>query len=215
MGDSPRVRIPLLEGPVRLGLSAVSFGDRRLNSQERKLLVAIFGDSVDLDPVRIAYTKLIGSDTIAYTMGNKILIPETKSLSAAKLVHEMTHVWQYQTRGTRYISDSALHQAFQGVDATYTVQLVSGQAFDKYTAEQQAVIVENYYIDALIDSNRSYRNDPDVLRMIGEVRKARPLAEVRITQETWFGPNDPSPREIPGSGTPKLSPTVPLIRIEF
>jgi len=134
MGDSPRVRVPLLEGPIRAGLSAASFGDCKLISQERDLLVKIFGDSIDLDPVRIGFTKLITGDTIAYTMGNKILIPESTKLDGPDLVHEMTHVWQYQTRGTRYISDSALHQVFQGRRKTYKLELVPGQAFDQYTA---------------------------------------------------------------------------------
>ncbi len=210
MGDNPRVRIPLLEGPIRAGLSAASFGDRELNSQERDLLVKIFGDSIDLDPVRIGYTKLIGGGTLAYTMGNKILIHQSTKLSAAKLVHEMTHVWQYQTRGTRYLSDSALHQAVQGLDA-YNVDIVPGQAFDKYAAEQQAVIVEQYYTDF----PDGWRDDPNVVKMMDEVRKARPLAASKRDQETWFGPNDPAPLDIPGSGALKPAQTVPLIRIEF
>ena len=92
----------------------------------------------------------------------------------------MTHVWQYQTQGSRYISDSALHQALQGLDA-YNVDLVPAQSFDKYAAEQQAVIVERYYLDFT-----GWRSNSDVVRMIAEVRKARPLAANKSEQETWF-----------------------------
>lgn len=142
MGDGVRVRIPLLEGLGRDLLSAASFGDRPLNAQERALLLKIFGDSVNLDPVLIGYTRVIGSGTGAYTMGNKILIPVGTSIDSAVLVHEMTHVWQFQTRGTRYISDSALHQLTQGSRAYDVSNLVPGHSIYEYGAEQQARIVE-------------------------------------------------------------------------
>jgi len=49
--------------------------------------------------------------------------------------------------------------------------------------------------------------------MIGEVQKARPLAAADIQSETWYGPHT---RYIPTDpNTPKLSPTVPLFRVEF
>jgi len=111
-----------------------SFGTRPLNSQERDLLIRIFGDSINLDPVRVAYIRLISAGTAAYTMGNTILIPVGTSTDTSTLVHEMTHVWPYQTMGTRYISDSALHQAVQGSHA-YDVDLVAGQSFYSYAAE--------------------------------------------------------------------------------
>ena len=60
-----------------------------------------------------------------------------------------------------------------------------------------------------------WRDDANVVRMIGEVRKARPLAASKREQETWWGPNDPAPLDIPGSGAPKPAQTVPLILIEF
>ncbi len=210
MGDSARLRIPLLEGPVRSLLGGASFGARPLVSQERKLLLDIFGDSINLDSVEIAHTRLISKSTAAYTMGNKILIPSGTTIDASTLVHEMTHVWQFQTMGTRYISDSALHQMSQGSGA-YDVVLVGGQSLYAYAAEQQAVIVQRYY-----DNPSGWRLNPDVVRMISEVRRARPLSSTEIDQETWFGPNrpgwlDPSP----GSSAPQTMQTVPLIRIEF
>lgn len=209
MPDGLRLRIPLLEGVAPWLLRIPSFGTRPLNSQERDLLIRIFGDSINLDPVRIAYTRLISASTAAYTMGNTILIPVGSSTDTSTLVHEMTHVWQYQTMGTRYISDSALHQAIQGIHA-YDVDLVAGQSFYSYSAEQQAVIVERYY-----DDFRGWRTDADVVRMLAEVRSARPLTPTEIERETWYGPNRPFADPAPGLGGQQPSQTVPLFRIEF
>jgi hypothetical protein len=55
------------------------------------------------------------------------------------------HVWQYQNRGTGYISNSIWHQATE--PAAYEVTIVPNQSIYRYTAEHQAVIVEAYYVD--------------------------------------------------------------------
>ncbi|MDQ1474285.1 MAG: hypothetical protein QOJ99_5765 [Bryobacterales bacterium] len=209
MGDSPRLRIPLLEGVVPSLLRIPSFGARPFRSHERNLLIRIFGDSINLDPVRVAYTRLLFAGTTAYTMGNTILIPVGTSTDTSTLVHEMTHVWQYQTMGTRYISDSALHQIVQGSNA-YDVDLVLGQSFYSYAAEQQAMIVQRYY-----DDFPGWRTNADVVRMLGEVRRARPLPPSEIERETWYGPHRPFTDPSPGSGGQQPSQTVPLFRIEF
>jgi hypothetical protein len=210
MGDGVRVRIPLLEGLGSAILSGASFGDRPLTPNERELLLSIFGDSVNLDPILIGFTRLISSGTGAYTMGNKILIPAATMIDAPTLVHEMTHVWQYQTRGTRYISDSALHQLTQGKSA-YAVTIVPGRSIYDYAAEQQAVIVEYYYRD----SPAGFRANPDVQSMINEVQKARPLSNSDIVNETWFGSGRGPLDTSYGGGAPQLSPTVPLLRITW
>ena len=207
MGESARVRIPLLEALAIQAQGAFSDSGRSLNSQERKLLLTIFEDSVNLDPVNIVLTDL-GTKGRPYTLGNTIRVPRGTTFDAETLVHEMTHVWQYQTRGTGYISDSALHQLTQGDDA-YVVSLVPGQSFYSYTAEQEAMIVQRYYAD------KGWRQNEDVVRMIGEIRKARPLASADIQQETWFGPNRGLPDSASAASSPKQSQTVPLIRIEF
>lgn len=209
MGESARVRVPLLEALAVQAQAAFSDSGRSLNSQEKKLLLTIFQDSVNLDTINIVLTDL-GTKGRPYTLGNTIRVPRGTTFDAETLVHEMTHVWQYQTRGTSYISDSALHQLAQGA-AAYVVELVPGQSFYGYTAEQEAMIVQRYYED----TPPGWRENEDVVRMIGEIRKARPLASTEIQQETWFGPNRGLPESAPGSGIPKQPQTVPLIRIEF
>jgi hypothetical protein len=209
MAGKVRLRIPLLEEAAIQGQKTFADAGRPLNPVERKLLLDIFGQSVNLDPVQIVLTGL-GVQGRPYTFGNTIRIPTGTHFDAPTLVHEMTHVWQYQTRGTGYISDSVFHQLISGQGA-YDVKLVAGQSFYEYAAEQQAIIVERYY-----DDPSGWRQNPNVIRMIEEVRRARRLSMDEIRQETWFGPNkSPLDNITPGNDANRQSPTVPLIRIEF
>lgn len=207
---APRIRIPILEATVVAGQGAFTGAARSLTPEERRLLLDIFGQSINLDPVRLALTDL-GVRGRPYTFGNTIRIPRGTSFTANVLVHEMTHVWQYQTKGTAYISDSALHQLVSGTGA-YDVSIVPGQSIDDYTAEQQATIVEKFYED----DPPGWSTNPDVVRMLGQVRRSRPLSDDQIRQETWYGPTRPDLFPTPSSGQAAHSGgTVPLIRIEF
>jgi hypothetical protein len=208
MSGGIRIRIPMLEEFAIQARDLLSHSARSLNPEEKRLLLTIFGSSINLEMVQIVATE-VGSKGRPYTLGTTIRIPDGTYFDAPTLVHEMTHVWQYQTQGTRYISDSVLHQLT--TDA-YAVKLVPGQSFRDYTAEQQAMIVQHYYEKYPVGWNV----DPDVVRMIGEVRCARPLSASQIQQETWFGPNRNMLENTVPPGVQKPPPqTVPLIRIEF
>ncbi len=219
MRDKLAVRIPLLEAAAVAAGPLLTSNSRALVPHERTILTAIFQQSVNLDPIRLVASSL-GSR--ATTWGNYIRAPHKLVLSDSDLVHEATHIWQYQTKGTAYISDSALHQAVRdtslflnGVTGfvplakdPYDVTVVPGQSFSDYGAEEQAKIVENYFKDGKLN----VEIDVDVLRMIEEVRKARPLSAHEITQDTWWGPAPPNESSNQRGGTAR---TVPLIRLEF
>lgn len=98
-------------------------------------------------------------------------------------MHEATHVWQYQTQGTAYISDSVAAQTFDK-DA-YEVSIVPGRRFLDYTAEQQAELVRSYYMDW--PAGRA--SNSDMLRMIDEIRKERP-GHLPKGSAAWKGPQD-------------------------
>jgi hypothetical protein len=194
-------------------------------SQEM-LLRTVFQGSLNYDSMRIADTT-VGSGGRAYTLGNTIRIPPGGFLNNRTLVHESTHVWQYQTKGTGYISDSAWHKMMD--KSAYEVKIVAGQAFNSYTAENQAVIIEAYYVDSLTcpktpATESSYDPSktatvpsgwsllPDVLRMLTEVRSARALPDDARARDTWGPLPDPG---VPGNDDLKLSPTVPLFRYQW
>jgi len=211
MSDSRvTVRVPILESLAVTGQQTFATAIRSLVPEEKKLALQIFGHSVNLEPVRIASSTLSANAYV--TLGNTINVPQGQILDAKYFVHEMTHVWQYQTRGTKYISDSALrqinHSWFQGPDP-YKVDIVPGRSFYDYQAEQEAVIIQYYYTN-----KNGWKTNPDVLRMLGEVRSARPLSAQQIDQERWWGAAGPPKDDFgtPGRGSPT---TVPLFRIEF
>jgi len=141
----PRLRVPVLESLLEAAQGAFAGNPRKLVPEERRLLLSIFGLSINLDAVNLAPTNL-GVQGRPYTLGNTIRIPAHTPFRTNVLVHEMTHVWQYQTKGTGYLSDSVFHQLVSGQGA-YDVTLVPGQSIDDYAAEQQAMIVEKYYED--------------------------------------------------------------------
>ena len=60
--------------------------------------------------------------------------------SQGMLVHELTHVWQAQTRGRFYLP--LMRHPF----CRYSYALVSGRPFERYGLEQQAEIVRHVFL---------------------------------------------------------------------
>ncbi len=226
MGTRIRVRSPLVEGVVVLGQKAFTNTIRDLTVTEEMLLRTIFQGSLDYDQIQIATTNL-GAGGRPYTFANTIRIPPHSNFTARTLVHETTHVWQYQTKGSGYISDSAWHQMVD--KSAYNVQLIPNQSLTAYTAEQQAVIVEAYYVDrqtnptspatvASYDPSKAYTPPlgwsllPDVVRMIAELQRTLPISDQARFNDRLFGPGA-VPDDAPGA--PKFDSVVPILRIEF
>jgi hypothetical protein len=207
-----KIRFPSVE--VFAIRSGGAFGARELplTPLEKKKAKDVFGASVDLDVVRIVITPFVNAPT---TLGNYIRTA-VGSMPDSTLIHELTHIWQFQNKGTAYISDSSLHQIMATLssgdrNAAYNVTIVPGKSFHDYQAEHQAMIVETYFADA------NARNNLDYQRMIEEVRKSRPLAaSVRmklILEEAAFGADAFTQRLLPPKEIGDAG--VPLLRIEF
>jgi hypothetical protein len=210
-----RVRFPTLELFSALHGNALSLGGRPLTKSEREDATFVFQTSIDLDKVRVVHAVVANAPT---TLGNFIRIPMDGSIDRTTLIHELTHVWQYQTKGTQYISDSLWHQVGATIttgsrNAAYVVTEADlrVRSIHNLPAEKQAVIVETFFADP------GSRSDPNYQRFIEQVRRASPLPESLILEEAAFGPGggrrdlfeDPTR---PGGSAPG---TVPIIRIEF
>lgn len=123
---------------------------RRLSRLERAVVQPIFGNSIDYARVRL----IIGDLAAGTTAGNNIRLPEDFDIANAAskqlLVHEMTHVWQFQHQGAGYITTSLLQQLHAGVtrgnrNFAYEYTINPGDSFFAFEPEQQAFIVENYF----------------------------------------------------------------------
>lgn len=217
MGDgkglASRLRFPTLEVYAQRSGAALSTYGRPLTIKERKKARFVFEDSLDLEVVRVVRSKLAAAPT---TLGNNIRTSAT--MDEGTLVHELTHVWQYQNKGTRYISDSLCHQVAATLstgsrNGAYAVTVVAGKKFDSYTAEQQAVIVERWF------RYPAFRNDAAYKALLAEVRAARPLpANVRrrlFLEEAAFGPGGARRRNLLPPTRGQGTPGVPLLRLEF
>jgi hypothetical protein len=223
------VTFPALEWTaIQLAAVANPFG-RALYDWEYEIVHDIFESGLDASRVRIVETRIMNAPT---TLGNQIRVPPGWTFERDNrpvLVHECAHVWQFQTRGTGYITDSVYHNA-SGQIATgnrnvayLNYQLTANSSISHFTAEEQATIVGDYY-----EMTRIYQNDPNppawvALRsrdlpiyegLIREVRASTPQTDSMVYQRSLM--NQPPPGfELNSPGTQGFAPVMPLLEIRF
>jgi Ca2+-binding RTX toxin-like protein len=159
----------------------IKLNTRPLTDREKTLARSVFGNSINLEIVQIdewSYGSLI-----AYAVGNDATEPRPFTtfntinswweMDDATLIHELTHVWQYQHGGAIYIPEALGAQQSSGFTGTYPPGIdegnIPGYRYGGYTElekrmahggklsgftygnnntpnhEQQATIVEDYY----------------------------------------------------------------------
>ena len=128
--------------------------DRRpLTSGEVGLARSVFGDAIDYSKVRLVKRKwwpFHPRNAAMAPMGSIYFHPDggiwSEDFSKEPLgrqgffIHEMTHVWQSQTRGRFYLP--LMRHPF----CRYRYQLVEGRPFERYGLEQQAEIVRHAFL---------------------------------------------------------------------
>ncbi|MGL5083778.1 MAG: S8 family serine peptidase [Microcoleaceae cyanobacterium] len=145
--------------------SQFKLNTRSLTNEEIEIARSVFGDSINYSLVRIdewsisvPIARVIdGADrNRPYTTFHTI--NTWGGMSDATLIHELTHVWQYENEGAIYIPEAI---AAQNSDAGYDYggvtelqnQMNSGEGLMSFNREQQAHIVEDYYDIREDDSN--------------------------------------------------------------
>ena len=127
-------------------------GERPLTAGETELVRAVFGSAVDPAPVRIRRRRWFPfqpRSTVMAPCGHIHFHPEGRRYSddfategadlRGLFVHEMTHVWQAQTRGKLWLP--LMRHPF----CRYDYELQEGWPLERYGIEQQAEIVRHAY----------------------------------------------------------------------
>jgi len=129
---------------------------RSLSPGERRIVAAVFGNAIDPAPVRIHHRKwwpfqprnvLMAPCGHLHVPARSDLWSDDYSDEDIKLqglfVHEMTHIWQAQTKGRFYLP--LMRHPF----CRYAYELRPGRPFAKYGIEQQAEIVRHAFIQRM------------------------------------------------------------------
>jgi hypothetical protein len=227
--DNPvSITSPALEwSAIQLAAITNPFG-RALYQWEYEIVHDIFQGGLDASRIRIVETRLLNAPT---TLGNQIRVAPGWTFEDDRkpvLVHECVHVWQYQTRGTSYITDSVYHNA-SGQIATgnrnvayMNYQLSASSSMSHFTAEEQATIVGDYY-----ELTRIYQNSPNppswvqlrsrdlpiYERLIQQVQLSTPQEDTMVYQRSLM--NQPPPGLSNSPGTQGFAPVMPLLEIRF
>lgn len=119
---------------------------RRLSIDEIALVRSVFGDSITLNNVQLKSAWWVLRGYAVSPNGNIYFHPEDWVVDFSSstlgrqswLIHELTHVWQLQ-QGLNVILGALLNRR-------YSYTLTTGKSFFKYGIEQQAQMVQDYFI---------------------------------------------------------------------
>lgn len=128
--------------------SFTKFNTRPLTETETAIGLAVFGESINYDVIRIDERAYIGAKQMNIAYVSFHTVNSWGRLSSALLIHELMHVWQYERMGATYIplalaaQKTELGYNYGGVQALWDNVKIGLKAFN---LEQQADIIADYY----------------------------------------------------------------------
>jgi hypothetical protein len=123
---------------------------RHLSAAEVQEVQLVFGTALKTDDIVISEGGLMTIGGYARTVPDRIYFP-SGAFNLPLLIHELTHVWQYQ-RGEGWgdlpgmIFEAAVGNYDYGGEAGLKEAWDKGTAFSEFTTEQQGDILEHYYV---------------------------------------------------------------------
>jgi Domain of unknown function (DUF4157) len=156
-------------------------GDRPLTPDEISAAQTIFGNTIDYGAVTLSFASIpthiaaqSPTKTRSVTVGNTInldadcFVPGSSKLTSegkSVLIHELTHVWQYQHEGWSYAAKALYAQNTEpGGGYDWRRYYDQGLGWDQWNPEAQAQAVQDYN-DALTKANAG-STDPHVYETI-------------------------------------------------
>ncbi len=131
----------------------VKFNTRAFNSREAAIAHKVFGRSIDLNLVRIDERALLGPAFTKRAFTSFHTINAWGRLEDSVLIHELTHVWQYEKASAIYMAQ-ALHAQIKrglgsydygGADGLRQAR-AKGMCLTSFNREEQAQIVQDFYL---------------------------------------------------------------------
>jgi hypothetical protein len=182
---------------VETAADVLKLNARPLNNQEMAIAKSVFGDSINLDLVRIDEQSRSVSAAKDINNGDKNrpfttfhTINTWGPLEPKTLIHELTHVWQYEHDGAVYIPQAL---AGQHSTAGYTYSLTDlenqraagkGLTDEPFNREQQAHIIEDYYDKRENGIKGDMQQESDLASYTYFVREVSSLYKSATTSQT-------------------------------
>lgn len=143
----------LIGAVAGLALGDVATSNKRNMTEPEKAEAGIvFGSSLNFEEVQLAEAPIMSVGGFARTLPNMIYLPpgtlsDPLSVYMPLLIHELTHVWQYQHGVT--VTTTLFHALFSTYDYGDEAGLVAaksqGKKLKDFNTEQQGDICRDYY----------------------------------------------------------------------
>lgn len=146
----------------------IKFNIRPLNEFEKKIVTQYFGNQLNINRIRIDEKAFLGPPQHHFAYVSFYTINSWGSLSSDIFLHEMVHVWQYETSGITYMSRALAAQGgkrgyhYGGIDLLRKLK-ARGRKLTSFNPEHQAEIVQDHFrLKSGLQTRRGFAMNDDL-----------------------------------------------------
>ncbi|WP_258104632.1 DUF4157 domain-containing protein [Marinoscillum sp. MHG1-6] len=139
-----------LLGAIQQVIPWIQAKERALTDEEIEDMRRIFGASIAFYNVRIVEGRRAGLYSFSdreIVIGNTVYMKDhNPNAERDRLAHELVHVWQYQNKGSRYISDAINAQLFINDAYDWAKEVSAGiEEWIEFNPEAQGELIKDLY----------------------------------------------------------------------